>query len=140
MSYTIQDIAAPARNWKQAMLRGFRNTCPNCGMGKLFGAFLKPVHACAQCGEAMHHQRADDLPPYIVITIVGHIIVGMVIMVDDRNWPMWLHMAIWPPLTLILALSLMQPIKGAIIGLQWANRMHGFAEPDCANFPGHGDH
>ena len=51
--------------------------CPHCGRGRLFRGFLKPVEACEACGEAMHHQRSDDLPPYIVITIVGHIIVGL---------------------------------------------------------------
>ncbi len=40
--------------------------------------------------------------------------------------PLWAHMAIWAPLTLILSLILLQPIKGATIGLQWALRMHGF--------------
>ncbi len=138
MSYTILDTQPP-RDWKQSVLRGLKGKCPHCGTGKLFGKFLKPVDQCEACGEAMHHQRADDLPPYIVITIVGHIVVGLVIMVDDRNWPMWVHMAIWPPLTLVLALALMQPVKGAVIGLQWANRMHGFAGPDGVKFPGQGD-
>jgi len=30
------------------------------------------------------------------------------------------------PLTLILTLLLLPRVKGALIGLQWANRMHGF--------------
>jgi uncharacterized protein (DUF983 family) len=36
------------------------------------------------------------------------------------------HLALWLPLTLGLALGLLQPIKGAIIGWQWAHYMHGF--------------
>jgi uncharacterized protein (DUF983 family) len=40
------------------------------------------------------------------------------------------------PLALVLALVLLQPIKGAVVGLQWANRMHGFEpahrQPDPA--------
>jgi hypothetical protein len=40
-----------------------------------------------------------------------------------------LHALIWLPLTLALALGLLQPIKGAIVGWQWANYMHGF-DPD----------
>jgi uncharacterized protein (DUF983 family) len=40
--------------------------------------------------------------------------------------PMWLHLSIWVPLTVILALALLQPVKGAIVGLQWALYMHGF--------------
>ena len=40
--------------------------------------------------------------------------------------PYWVHMAIWTPLIIVLALGLLQPVKGAIVAWQWANRMHGF--------------
>jgi uncharacterized protein (DUF983 family) len=115
------------RDWRSAIGRGLMGRCPHCGEGKLFRAFLKPVDTCEVCGEAMHHQRADDLPPYIVITIVGHIVVGGLLMAEKyANWPMWLHMAIWPALTVLLCLVMMQPVKGGVVGLQWAMRMHGF--------------
>ncbi|MFN3670351.1 MAG: DUF983 domain-containing protein [Bosea sp. (in: a-proteobacteria)] len=115
------------RDWRSAIGRGMMGRCPHCGQGRLFRGFLKPVDQCEACGEAMHHQRADDLPPYIVITIVGHIVVGGLLMAEKyADWPMWLHMAIWPALTVLLSLALMQPAKGAVIGLQWALRMHGF--------------
>ena len=39
------------------------------------------------------------------------------------------HVALWAPLTIALVLGLLQPVKGAIVGWQWANRMHGF-NPD----------
>lgn len=115
------------RDWRTAIGRGLMGRCPHCGEGRLFRAFLKPVDSCEACGEALHHQRADDLPPYIVITIVGHIIVGGLLMAEKyAEWPMWLHMSVWLPLTVILSLLLMQPVKGGVIGLQWAMRMHGF--------------
>ena len=69
---------------------------------------------------------------YIVITIVGHIIVGGLLLAEKLgDWPMWLHMVVWPALTLILSIALMQPVKGGVVGLQWAVRMHGFGgEPE----------
>ncbi|MDP3409063.1 DUF983 domain-containing protein [Bosea sp. (in: a-proteobacteria)] len=116
-----------ARDWRSAVGRGLRGRCPHCGEGRLFKGFLKPVDACAACGELLHHQRADDLPPYVVITIVGHIVVGGLLMAEKyADWSMGLHMAIWPALTVVLSLILMQPVKGGVIGLQWAMRMHGF--------------
>ena len=116
-----------ARDWRQAMRRGLFCRCPNCGEGRLFRAFLKPVDSCEACGETLHHQRADDLPPYIVITIVGHIIVGGLLLAEKfADWPMWLHMTVWPLLTIVLSFALMQPVKGGVVGLQWAVRMHGF--------------
>ena len=123
---------AETRDWRQAISRGLKGRCPQCGHGKLFRAFLKPVDVCEICGEELHYQRADDLPPYIVITIVGHIVVGGILLAEKyADWPMSLHMALWPALTLILSFLLMQPVKGGVVGLQWAMRMHGFGgEPD----------
>ncbi|MGL4496338.1 MAG: DUF983 domain-containing protein [Beijerinckiaceae bacterium] len=110
-----------------AMLRGFRCRCPACGEGRIFGRFLKVEPACTACGEPLHHHRADDFPPYIVMVIVGHIVVGGMLTVElESNWPNWLHMVVWPLLTVGLGLGLIQPVKGAVIGLQWALRMHGF--------------
>ena len=127
IQYRDADARPAERDWRQAVGRGLNGRCPCCGEGRLFRGFLKPVERCASCGEDLHHQRADDLPPYIVITIVGHVVVGGLLLAERlADWPMWLHMAIWPALTLLLALVLMQPVKGGVVGLQWALRMHGF--------------
>ncbi len=111
--------------------RGMRSTCPACGTGRLFRAFLKPVDHCAVCGEEIHHHRADDLPAYLVIFIVGHVLLTGY-MLTDMVWPLspWIHLAIWIPLAVLAALLTIQPIKGAVIGLQWAYRMHGFGGED----------
>ncbi|MBB3609124.1 DUF983 domain-containing protein [Rhizobium sp. BK602] len=115
----------------RSILRGMLNRCPRCGTGKLFRSFLKPVDRCAVCGEDMSHQRADDLPPYLVILVLGHIVVGGYMMVDMAYpLPIWVHLAIWAPITVITALAAIQPIKGGVIGLQWALRMHGFGGHD----------
>ncbi len=75
----------------------------------------------------MHHQRADDAPAYFVILIVGHIVVPLALVVEVAYAPpYWLHAVLWLPLTLGLAIGLLQPVKGAIVGWQWANYMHGF--------------
>ncbi len=127
------DISTPAeRPLGRAIKRGMLSRCPACGTGRLFKSFVKPVDHCAACGEDYTAQRADDLPPYIVITIVGHIIVGGLLLAEKfGEWPMWLHMTVWPLLTIVLSFVLMQPVKGGVVGLQWAVRMHGFGgEPD----------
>lgn len=121
----------PARPTWEAMKRGFLGRCPHCGEGRLFRAFLKSVDECPSCGEAMHHHRADDLPAYLVIAIVGHVVIGSFMAVEMMTvWPNWLHLSIWVPITLIMTLALIQPVKGAVIGLQWALYMHGFGGDD----------
>src|SRR5215210_6061708 len=92
---------------KTTLWRGLTGRCPHCGEGRLFRAFLKPKDQCDVCGEELHHQRADDFPAYLVIVIVGHLVV---------------------PLTLALSLLLIQPVKGAVIALQWHTGMHGFEQ------------
>lgn len=107
--------------------RGFTGHCPNCGKGRLFGKFLKVVDRCDVCGEEMHHHRADDFPAYLVIVIVGHIVVPLVLHVETTYAPSyWVHAALWIPLTLGLSLALLQPVKGAVVALQWQLGMHGF--------------
>ena len=121
------EVVQAERPWFRSMLRGLKCRCPNCGEGKLFASFSKPVVACANCGEDMHHHRADDFPAYIVIFIVGHVVVAGYLAVEMLvAWNSWQHMAVWMPVTLVMSIALLQPLKGAVIGLQWALRMHGF--------------
>jgi uncharacterized protein (DUF983 family) len=96
----------------------------------MFRAFLKVVDRCAVCGTELFHQRADDAPPYFVILITGHIVVPIALIVEtELAPPLWLHALLWGPLTVAMALGLLQPVKGAIVGWQWATYMHGF-DPD----------
>lgn len=121
------DADRPPRSVWQAMWRGFRERCPRCGTGAMFRKFLKVADHCPHCGEELHHQRADDAPPYFTITIVGHIVVGGVLAAERAFQPsLWAHAAMWLPLTVVSSLILLPRIKGAIVGLQWALRMHGF--------------
>lgn len=117
----------PERPLLQAMTRGFLCRCPNCGKGKLFKSFTKTVDECSVCGQDISHHRADDLPAYLVIMIVGHVVVGGFMAAELLlAWTSWQHLALWVPLTIVMSLALLQPVKGAVIGLQWANYMHGF--------------
>jgi uncharacterized protein (DUF983 family) len=111
----------------KSILRGASLSCPKCGRRTLFSSYLKTSGICASCGEELFHHRADDAPPYFTIFIVGHIIVPSLITVELLyEPPLWLHFLIWLPLTALLSLALLPVVKGAIIGLQWALRMHGF--------------
>lgn len=127
IEYTTAEPVRPTRPLLAAMTAGFRCRCPACGKGRMFRAFLKVADRCPACAQELHHHRADDAPPYFVMMIVGHIVVPLVLVVETAYKPdFWLHMAIWPPLALVLALVLLPCVKGAIVGLQWALGMHGF--------------
>ena len=112
-----------------ALQRGFVGKCPCCGRGRLFDGFLRVARECEVCGEPFHHQRADDLPAYLVLLFVGHLIVTLLLAVDAAYAPpYWVEFAIWIPLTLLLSLGLLQPVKGAVVAMQWQMGMHGFAK------------
>ena len=121
--------ASPKRDVRGAIWRGVRRSCPKCGEGHLFGRYLKVAMRCSVCGEDLSHHRADDAPPYITMMIVGHLLIlGVAIVEDALAPPTWVHLAIWLPLATLMSLWLLPRVKGAIVGLQWANRMHGFGD------------
>jgi uncharacterized protein (DUF983 family) len=127
--WTPDSSPTDKRNVWTSLKRGLRGRCPRCGDGKLFRAFLKVDDHCSVCGLDFTPHRADDLPAYLVIVIVGHLVVPMILWIETDYAPaVWLQLSIYLPLTLILSLALLQPVKGAVVGVQWALRMHGFDE------------
>ncbi len=119
-----------SRDASAAFWSGWRQMCPACDKGRIYGRFLKVEPACGACGAELHHQRADDAPPYFTMFIVAHVVVAGLLFVEKKYHPdTWIHLLLWLPMTLGLSLWLLPRIKGALIGLQWAWRMHGFGAP-----------
>lgn len=111
----------------EAIGRGLQLRCPKCGQGALFLRYLKVNDTCPHCGLELRHQRADDAPPYLVILIVGHLIIPLsVVWLMATTPPFWLYASVIGTLTTGLSLWLLPRMKGAVIGVQWANKMHGF--------------
>ena len=105
-----------------ALWRGVRGKCPACGEGKLFSGYLKVVDACSACGTPVGLARADDAPPYLTILLVGHIIIPSMLWLERAQTPpLWVHTAIWVPLTLVLCLAFLRPLKGMTLGALVAN-------------------
>ncbi|MDB5584762.1 MAG: hypothetical protein JWR80_9938 [Bradyrhizobium sp.] len=126
-TWTPEQASAEKRDVWTAVKRGFRCRCPRCGEGKLFRAFLKVDDHCSVCGLDFTPHRADDLPAYLVIIIVGHIVVPAALWVETNYAPaVWLQLTVYLSFTLVASLALLQPVKGAVVAFQWALRMHGF--------------
>lgn len=97
--------------------------CPACGRGALFHGLLSVVPACAVCGQPFAGQDSGDGPVAFIILIAGFVVVGAALVVEIKyGWPVWLHMAVWLPLALLLSVGLMRPLKGLLIGLQYRHR------------------
>lgn len=115
------------RPLKPALLRGWRRRCPSCGAGPILQGYLTVRESCAVCGEPLHHHRADDGPAYLTILIVGHVMAPLILwaFVTFRPEPLVLATSFTVG-CVALSLWLLPRIKGALVALQWAKRMHGF--------------
>lgn len=123
-TFSLDEVERPT---KQAMLRGARGKCPCCGEGALFSRYLKVADHCPHCNEALHHQRADDGPAYLTILLVSHLGAPLLLAFYMAWRPSAISMIIGFGLgAVVLSLLLLPRIKGAMVGLQWARRMHGF--------------
>jgi uncharacterized protein (DUF983 family) len=128
MAHEMTDtLEAEVRPAKPALLRGWRRRCPNCGIGGLFDGYLKVRDACGTCGQELHHHRADDGPAYLTILVVGHLMAPMLHLTFSHFEPNPLYVAIgFSVLCGGLSLYLLPRMKGAVVAIQWAKRMHGF--------------
>lgn len=111
------------------LFRGIQRRCPNCGQGRVLHSYLKVHASCDRCGEQLGHIRADDFPPYITIVIVGHIVIPLVLLAErEYTLPTWMHMSIWPLMSLVLMLLILPVAKGACVGLMWHLGLQGDEE------------
>lgn len=100
--------------------RAVLGLCPNCGRGKLFATYLKQVDNCSVCDEAFGHIRADDGPAWLTVLVTGHLLLPVAVTVTlNTNWPDWVYMTLWPGISVVLILALLQPSKGVFIAAIW---------------------
>lgn len=119
------------RDVRGSMIRGWRRTCPNCGRGPLMKSYLKVRDTCPVCDERFSHHRADDGPAYLTILIVGHLMAPALIWAFSTFRPDPMILASTFTVGCVgLSLYMLPRLKGAIVGLQWAKRLHGFGASD----------
>jgi len=113
---TQKGVAAP-------FLAGVLGRCPNCGQGPLFSGFLKVAPRCAKCGFDLARADSGDGPAVFVIFIGGFVgAFGILLTEIFYRPPMWVHFLVWLPVTALICLGLLRPMKGLMIAAQFANR------------------
>lgn len=115
------------RPLRPAMWKGWRCKCPNCGTGPMLKGYLTVRESCPVCREDLSHQRADDGPAYLTILVVGHIMAPLlhIVFTTFRPEPLVLF-SIFAVGCVALSLYLLPRLKGMVVAIQWAKRMHGF--------------
>lgn len=105
------------------LLAGLKGRCPNCGEGPLFAGFLKISPRCTVCGFDLAKADSGDGPAVFVILAAGFI-VGFAMLftaISHPEFPVWLDLLIFMPLTVVVCLGLLRPFKGVLVALQFAN-------------------
>lgn len=106
-----------------AIGRGLACRCPNCGKGPLFQGLLKIQPRCEACGFDLAKADTGDGPAVFVILGVGTVsCFGLLFTELAFSLPIWLELAIWLPITAMLCVGGLRPLKSLLVSLQVHNR------------------
>jgi len=82
---------------------------------------LKP--ACSYCGLNLRFADSGDGPAVFVSLIGGFLVLGAALWTELRyEPPLYVHLLIFLPLTLLVCLGLLRPLKATVIALQYRNK------------------
>lgn len=102
---------------------GLAGRCPRCGKGRLFNGFITLADACEQCQLDYGFADAGDGPAVFVTLLGGFVLLGLALFVQMTYAPpVWLLMTIFAPLTLIVSIGMLRPLKGLLIALQYVHK------------------
>ncbi|MEN9708324.1 MAG: hypothetical protein RIQ68_732 [Pseudomonadota bacterium] len=102
---------------------GLKGLCPRCGQGHLFTGFINIAPKCDACDMPFDFADAGDGPAVFVILIAGFIVLGAALYVEiNYEPPMWVHMAVFLPMVLVVVLGMLRPLKGLLVALQYRNK------------------
>ncbi len=120
-----------SRNVALALGRGLLGRCPKCGKGAMFRAYLSVNPRCPVCGEDLSGERADDAPAFLTLLVACLVGCAGVLLTDDASsqMPLLAVALFWLLATAVASLLVLPRIKGAVVGYQWALRLHGFGGP-----------
>lgn len=99
---------------------GLAGRCPRCGQGRLFSAFLTVAPSCEACGLSYEFADAGDGPAFFVSLVAGAVIAGLALLIEVAyEPPVWVDVVIFLPLTLLLCIGPLRPLKGVLIAQQY---------------------
>ena len=101
---------------------GLFGHCPRCGKGALFNGYLELARQCDVCQLDGAYEDAADGPAALIVFLAGFIIVVLALLVEIYYTPSyWVHAVLWLPLSILIPLGMLRPLKGMMIGLQYKN-------------------
>jgi len=117
------DNAREDRSTASILASGCCGRCPRCGRGRLFDGLLTVTERCEVCGLGFSGHDAGDGPAVAAVFILGVWIIGLAWVLEVfLSPPLWVHAAIWTPLTVIGSVVLLRPLKGMTVAMQYRYR------------------
>lgn len=102
---------------------GARGRCPQCGRGRMFSNLLAVAPSCSACGLSYHFADSGDGPAVFVMLFAGFPIVGLALVIEVfYEPPYWVYFVVFLPLTIVVCLGLLRPLKGILLALQYRNK------------------
>jgi uncharacterized protein (DUF983 family) len=101
---------------------GLRGLCPRCGAKTLFDGMIKFAPRCRACGLDFDRFNVGDGPAAFLTLIVGALVCIAAIAFElSASPPWWLHVIIWPPVTIGLVIASLRVTKGMLIASEYRN-------------------
>jgi uncharacterized protein (DUF983 family) len=84
---------------------------------------LEVTDRCASCGLDFAGHDAGDAPAVAGIFVLGFAVMGLAGLAERfLQPPLWVHAAVWIPVTIIGSVLLLRPLKGLTIATQFRFR------------------
>jgi uncharacterized protein (DUF983 family) len=112
---------------------GLGGLCPRCSARTLFQGLLKFTPRCRACGLDFTSFNVGDGPAAFLTLLVGALVTGLALWLElAAEPPFWLHLLIWPIVTLVLVAGSLRIAKGMLLTLEYRNaaREGRIAPPD----------
>jgi uncharacterized protein (DUF983 family) len=102
---------------------GLAGRCPRCGEGRMFSGFLTVARSCEVCSLDYGFADAGDGPAVLVTLLAGFVVLGIALAVEVAyEPPLWVYVVVFVPLTLVVCLGMLRPLKGLLIASQYSNK------------------
>jgi len=100
----------------------FEGLCPRCGARTLFAGLARFAPACRSCGLDFTSFNVGDGPAAFLILIVGAIVAGGAILLDQALSPPWWVHLVWLPVGMALTVFGLRIGKAALVYQEYRHR------------------
>ncbi len=97
-------------------IAAIKGQCPKCGAATLFGGWVAFAPMCRTCGLDFTTFNVGDGPAAFLTLMIGALVVVGAVTLQLRFEPtFWVHLLIWPLITLALVVGGLRVGKAALL-------------------------